>query len=266
MSDWAATWLPEQGEPPPLEPEAESQLWRRFRLHGDMAARDMLIKGYLHFARIMAGKSYAERYRDGVTFGEYFQLASVGLIEAVDRYKPDDGRASFKTYAAYRIKGAILNGLGELTEVRAQIDARGRAHRDRLASLAARGGEEADPQDEGQAEGDTFERLSKMALGLALGFMLDDVRIYQSEEGRVEDNCYTDTEMRQLRARLKDLIRLLPERERQLIERHYFEAQQFDEIAQTLALSKGRVSQLHKRALGLLQDALAGARYQEWSI
>jgi RNA polymerase sigma factor for flagellar operon FliA len=254
----------------------EAGLWRRFKQHGDMLAREALIKQYLDFARIMAGRSYSKRYRDTVAFNEYMQLASVGLIEAVDRYSPDDeGGASFRTYAAHWIRGAILNGLRSLSEVHAQIEARKRSQRDRLYSLSRRG----EPQ-EGEAEaesgtkdpvdgdgaGDAFDRLANLAMGVALGFMLDDLRIYQSDEGSMEDNCYSDAEMRRVRTLLDQATRALPQRDRMLITRHYFEGLTFDELAQSLALSKGRVSQLHRQALASLRTALRSAGYGDWSV
>lgn len=245
----------------------EAGLWRRFKLEGDMQARDALIRAYLDFARIMAGKTYSQRNRDTVNFNEYMQLASVGLIEAVDRYSPDEGLASFRTYAAHWIRGAILNGLRNLSEVHAQIEARKRAHRDRLHSIARRAKEEEETESNaGEENVDAFDRLAGVAMGMALGFMLDDLRIYQTSEGTVEDTCYDDMDMRKLRASLGQAVRALPERERTLITRHYFEGLAFDELARSLDLSKGRVSQLHRQALTALRRALHKAGHGDWSI
>lgn len=267
---------PESADGPVLDATQEAALWQRFKGDGDMAARDTLIRHHLDFARILAGRAYARRYRDTVSFGDYMQLASLGLIDAVDKFLHEDGRATFRSYAAHWIRGAILNGLRSLSEVHAQIDARKRAHRDRLYSLTRRP-QGDDDQDDDDALDDTssttadecadpFTRLADIAMGVALGFMLDDLRIYQSSEGTQEDNSYTDAEMRRLRKLLGRAAQGLSGDERDLIDRHYFEGHTFEDVARHLALSKGRVSQLHKRALGSLRSALNEAGYRDWSI
>jgi RNA polymerase sigma factor for flagellar operon FliA len=48
----------------------------------------------------------------------------------------------------------------------------------------------------------------------------------------------------------------LPEREAKIIRHHYFQQVPFDDIAESLGLTKGRVSQLHRRALMMLRDAM----------
>ena len=245
-----------------IAPDDERALWLRFKREGDMAARDALIRHYLAFTRILAARAYARRYGDTISFGEFMQLASVGLIEAVDHFSPDDGRASFRTYAAHWIRGAILGGLRSLSEVHAQIDARKRAQRDRLRSLAEPAADAADPA----GASDPFDRFAEVAVGVALGFMLDDVRIYQQGEGVVADHCGPDLEMRRIRGLLERAARGLPDKERFLIEKHYFEGLAFEEIATLLSLSKGRVSQLHKQALLALRAALRQAGYGDWSV
>lgn len=228
----------------------ESRLWRAWRLQRDAAARERLIHLHFGFARIMAGKLYARRHTDEVEFDEYLQLASVGLIESIDRYDPEQG-ASFRTYASHRIQGAILSGLEALTERASQLALRRRIEQERLQSLQAGSDVPA---------GDAFSRLASIAVGLALGFMLEDLAAFRAEEGAYSDNAYAASELRQLQRRLLKLVGELPEREAKIIRHHYFQQLPFDEIARALDLTKGRISQLHKRALTMLREALDGRR------
>ena len=121
-------------------------------------------------------------------------MASVGLLESVDRYDPQFG-ASFRTYASHRIQGAILSGIEASTERQRQLALKRRVRKERL-ELLGRQGEES-----GQEE--TFSRLADIAVGLAIGFMLDDLGMYQSGEGTYGDNAYAAEEMRQLESRLE---------------------------------------------------------------
>jgi RNA polymerase sigma factor FliA len=231
-----------------LDAGEEAASWRAWREQRDLAARERLVLRHLEFARIMAGKLFARRTSDEIAFDEYMQLASVGLLEAVDRYDPQLG-ASFRTYAAHRIQGAILSGLEALTERQRQIALKRRVAQERMDSLKAG----AKPDEE-----DAFSRLASVAVGLALGFMLDDANLYQAQESAYGDNTYTACETRQIQRRLYELAKELPERESKIIVRHYFQQIPFDEIAATLGLTKGRVSQIHKRAIAMLRDGLRG--------
>lgn len=226
----------------------EAQCWAAWRERRDLEARERLVLRHLDFARIIAGKLYARRTTDEIAFDEYFQLGSVGLLEAVDRYDPDLG-ASFRTYASHRIEGTILSGLEALTERRRQIALKRRTGQERLNSL--------DGKTDAPRE-DAFSRLASIAVGLAVGFMLDEAGLYQVEDASYGDNTYTACEIRQLQRRLLKLTKELPERESKIIVSHYFQQVPFDEIAKALGLTKGRVSQLHKRAIGMLRDGLRG--------
>jgi RNA polymerase sigma factor for flagellar operon FliA len=227
----------------------ERRLWSAWREQRDAAARERLVHLHLDFARILAAKLYARRPTDDVEFAEYFQLASVGLLEAVDRYDPTLG-ASFRTYASHRIQGAVLSGLEALTERARQVALKRRLEQERLQSLKEAG-------DAGEARGgDAFRRLAAVAVGLALGFMLEDVGLFRHEDALSGDNAYGNVELRQLLRRLQKLVSELPEREAKIIRHHYFQQVPFDEIAQQMSLTKGRVSQLHKRALQALRAGL----------
>src|SRR5262249_31189929 len=94
-------------------------LWERFHSSRDAALRARLIQRYLHLARVAAKRYFRFRSDDFVPFEDYLQYARIGLVEAIDDYDP--GReASFETYSSYRIRGALLNGLGRESEVAAQ--------------------------------------------------------------------------------------------------------------------------------------------------
>jgi RNA polymerase sigma factor FliA len=111
--------------------EAEAGLWQRFRAAGDADARSRLLEMHLPYAKILAGVYFGRRYHDEVEFGDYLQLASIGLVEALDRFDPARG-VQFRTFAARRMHGAILDGLERMTEKQQQIAARQRLRNERL--------------------------------------------------------------------------------------------------------------------------------------
>lgn len=87
-----------------LKPDQEKVLWQRFKLEGDPQARQHLVEAYqpLVFKLVMKLKPREDWALDLI------QEASIGLIEAVDRYDPERGIA-FPTYASFRIRGQVIN-------------------------------------------------------------------------------------------------------------------------------------------------------------
>ena len=89
-----------------LEPEEESQLWRKWREADDNTSRKILIESYqpLVFKTAMSFQVSAELKMDLI------QEGTVGLIEAAERFDAKRGVA-FSLFAVHRIRGRILNYL-----------------------------------------------------------------------------------------------------------------------------------------------------------
>ena len=88
----------------------ERALWQRWRGDRDEQARQRLLDLHLPYARVVAASYYAKRFHDEIEFGDYLQLASLGLVEALGRFDPGFG-VQFRTFAARRMHGAILDSL-----------------------------------------------------------------------------------------------------------------------------------------------------------
>jgi RNA polymerase sigma factor for flagellar operon FliA len=222
----------------------DADLWLEFVRLRSRALRDELIERYIGLAKIMAARLYQRRADNSVSFSDYLQYARVGLVEAVDHYDPERA-VPFEAFSSYRIKGAIINGL-ESNRLAAQRFWARRA-RERFESLKQH-----------EVQGDrraSLEELVNLTVGLALS------HIIEHDEGEVIDetlaaNPYAVTELAQLKRAVHSLLPALPERERELIRRHYEEHVEFQQIAAEWGLTKGRVSQLHAQALQRLRKLL----------
>ena len=211
-------------------------LWAQFIVSRADSLREELIAHYLPLARIAAAKLYRLRPDDSVSFEDYLQYARVGLLEAVDRFDPER-EASFETFSGYRIRGAILNGLGRESEIAAQRAYWSTRTQERVESLQ--------PAELRATAG--LDDFAQLTLGLALGFLLD--RETEPADTAVASNPYAATELVELRRVVRGLVEQLPERERDIVRQHYFHEREFQIIAKDLGLTKGRVSQLHSQAL-----------------
>ncbi|HEY8360374.1 MAG TPA: sigma-70 family RNA polymerase sigma factor [Ramlibacter sp.] len=235
----------------------ELALWHRLRQEGDADARADLLRLHLPYARVVAATYYRRRFHDEIEFGDYHQYASIGLLEAMERFDPGRG-AQFRTFAARRMHGAILNGIERLTEKQQQIAARKRARAEQLeankALAAERVGIGAGTLPTG---GDPLlHYMAEVGVGLALAWMLEGTAMVEDAARGQPLPFYRSTEIRQLRERLLQVIEALPSPERTVIRCHYLQEIPFDQVAVMLQLSKGRVSQIHKQALLRLRSSL----------
>ncbi len=90
-----------------LTPAEEAECWRRFHSGGDAESRLRLIEAYQPLVFKLAMQLHLPRPR----VMDIIQEGTVGLIEAVERFDPAR-RVRFSTFAAYRIRGRMLNALG----------------------------------------------------------------------------------------------------------------------------------------------------------
>jgi RNA polymerase sigma-B factor len=80
----------------------ERRLFARYRSRGDLAARDALVERFLP----LAGR-LAQRYHRGAEpLDDLVQVASVGLLKAIDRFDPERGTA-FSSFAVPTIAGEL---------------------------------------------------------------------------------------------------------------------------------------------------------------
>ncbi|MDI1481538.1 sigma-70 family RNA polymerase sigma factor [Polyangium sp. y55x31] len=170
-------------------------------------------------------------------------LADEGLLEAARTFDPS--RASLPTYVARKVRWAILDGIKrERRSRRALSRASALLCAERLSIELA-----AAPDDAGFSEDDHVSALDRLleahAAALALGLV--------SAAGTPEEN----TSRAEMAHALRRAVGALPERERKLVERHYFQGEDFDEIAADLGISKSWASRLHAQAIQSLATAIA---------
>ena len=220
----------------------EDKLWQSFVQNNDQEARQQLIENHLPLAKHIAFRFYNNRIDDDIEFNDYLQYANLGLIEAIDNF--DIYRnVTFSTYATYRIKGSILNGVSSFTEKREQLSLQKRLQKERAKSIIS-------------DDGGTFKELVDNTLGLAISFMLEDTSLVISELEHDKNIPYQTCTINQVKRDIKRIVRSLNKSEQTVIELHYYEYINFNQIASKMNLTKGRVSQIHKNALIKIKDAL----------
>jgi RNA polymerase sigma factor FliA len=233
--------------PVPMSPH-EAQLWVEFINTRSAEVREKLFVVYLPLARQLAGRHFKIIHAGTIEFAELVQMATTGLLEAIDRFDPALG-VPFRYFGNRRISGSILNGIAAYNEVNRQISAKNRLTADRMASLA---------RNVGSPDGliQKLDILSEIAAGLAVGLMLAETHLVASPEAPSNENGYETLAWKQTTEKLVAELSKLPTREQDIIRLHYQDGMPFDQLSQIFGITKGRVSQLHRAAISLLRKRL----------
>jgi RNA polymerase sigma factor for flagellar operon FliA len=235
--------------------DGEQTLWERWRGGRESVARDALILRYSSWARLVARDVYMRVHSLGDAWQDCVQNALIGLLEAIDRFDPDRN-VKFETYARHRVRGAVFNGLRTLREGLAPGPRGDAWARDHASALAER----TRSLDDGSAP-DPLDAFVAITVGLGLGFLLDQESLPGAD---APPDAYAALEKEELRASVTEGLGRLDEREQLIITLHYYHHVPFVDIATRLGVTKGRVSQLHKRALDRLRVALGSRVLAEY--
>jgi RNA polymerase sigma factor for flagellar operon FliA len=224
-------------------------------------AKNELIEKHLSLVQAIARKlkktiSAAIDYEDLVGYG------SKGLVEAAARFDPAHGVA-FTTFAYYRIRGAMFDGLRTMGWYSRADYARYRAEERSNELLQSQVDREAAARGAAAAgvepRGDVAATLASVAEALS-GIATVHITSLEAAATVADDSLPapdTTIDTGRLGARVRGAITHLPERERQLMELYYFAGKNLEEAGAAMGLSKSWACRLHARAINLLRDALA---------
>ncbi len=242
----------------------ERELWRRVARQRDQRAREELARLYLPMARRMAGRyaGVVEPYDDLV------QVASVGLLNAIDRYDVDRG-TPFVGFAKPTIMGELKRYFRDkVWTIRVP-----RVLHDRMAAIDSATEELTEelarpPSPKEIAEhlqidvGDVLETLAaeenRRPLGLEAQIQGEDGEGPKTPEwiGHVDDGY----ELVEDRLTVETVLPGLDEREREVLRLRFVEDLPQSKIAARIGCSQMHVSRLLRRTLKRLREEAEGSR------
>lgn len=219
----------------------ERELWQRLRQNGDLTARDRLVERHLglvhHVARVVERRTGADR-------DDLISAGSVGLLQAVERFDPEQGHR-LSTFAVRRIRGAILDEIRRLSPIsRSALRTQRRmtAARDRLEQRLGRPARAAEVARELGIEEERY--LAAEADPHQTVPLSADMPAPESDEE--ETPAWL----------AEELTRISPS-QRKVIALSYCDGLKGRVIAKLLGVTESRVSQIRRRALARLRDASA---------
>ena len=224
---------------------------------GDKAARDTLIEENIGLVW-----SIVRRFQNrGVETEDLFQIGSIGLIKAVDKFDPAY-QVQFSTYAVPMIAGEIRRFLrddGMLKVSRSLKELAGRIYSTKDA-LEKKNGREPTLYEVARELGVSQEDL---VLAMEAATQVESLQqaIYQGEGNDIslmdkleEEENQSDQVVNRLL--LEDMLKSLEGRERQLIYMRYFQEKTQAAIAREMGISQVQVSRLEKKILGKLRKKM----------
>lgn len=189
-------------------------------------------------------------------------LMSAGYAALAQAAKTfDDQRgAGFLSYAATRIRGAVIDELRGMDWASRSVRRRGRRIDEAREALAVKLGRSPSDAEVAEDLGMSLEELAAHHDDVSRASVMS---IQAFDEGTVDEMLPASTltpeavvERREQMAYLHDAVATLPERLRVVVEGYFFAERPMTELAAELGVSESRVSQLRAEAVALLKDAL----------
>ena len=225
--------------------------------------QERVLLDHLPIVRFLARRIH-ERLPQHVDIEDLVSAGVVGLMDAFAKFDPAK-KVQFRSYAQFRIRGAILDSLRTLDWSPRELRRKGRAVEEAIRVLTA---------SLGRAPGEA-EIAAKMGMGLEdyqqllgdlKGLEIGTLHLERNENSGEEELAYVpgrpddDPLFRCLRGeleeRLAEAVAHLPDRERLVMTLYYYEEMTMREIGLALGVVESRVSQVHASAVVHLRAAL----------
>jgi RNA polymerase sigma factor for flagellar operon FliA len=221
------------------------------------------LREHLPMVRFLALR-IRERLPQQVEMEDLISAGIVGLMDAMQKFDPKK-KVQFRTYAQFRVRGAMLDSLRALDWGPRDLRRKARAVEEAIRSLSATLGKaptESEVAKELGLDLHTYQQLLGELAGLELGSLNET----PADDGGVEtlallpagpeDDPFLQCQSSEMRRLLAEAIAGLPERERMVLTLYYYEELTMREVGATLGVVESRVSQLHSSAMARLRAAL----------
>ena len=228
--------------------------------------REAVIKEYAPMVKYVANR-IAMRLPPHVEVDDLISVGVLGLIDAIDKYDSTRG-AKFKTYAEFRVRGAILDELRSMDWVPRSVRQKASSMDGVVQKLQNKLGRRPEDDEIAEAMGvsldELFTTLNETKSMPILS--LEDLGIAKESgeqqslldclAGKNDVDPQTHIRLVELKEIISKTIDTLPEKERLMISLYYYEELTMKEIGGVLGITESRVSQIHSKAVFRLRNKL----------
>lgn len=231
----------------------------------DGKLRDQLIMDYAPLIRFVAQR-IASRLPSNIDIDDLISAGVIGLMDAIEKYDPSRDN-KFKTYAEFRIRGAILDELRSQDWVPRSVRDKAKKIERTYAELEQRLGRTVSDSEICEAMGinleDYYEMIAKVKAVTLLSIdelsgpnQQDRKSLLECLENVGSKNPFTQLKSKGVRELLVRNIDDLPEKQKLVLSLYYYEDLNLKEIGRILEVTESRVSQLHTQAVEKLRSRL----------
>lgn len=230
------------------------------------STRDQLILEYAPLIKYIAQK-IAARLPANIELDDLISSGVIGLMDAIEKY--DSGRDNkFKTYAEFRIRGAILDELRAQDWVPRSVREKAKQLERVYSKIEQRLGRQATDDEVCEELGIGAEEFHDMLNQVRSVSLLsyDDLSSFSKadkrslhgygEAGSKSPTPFNEVNVASVKRVIADAIGDLPEKQRLVLSLYYFEDLNLKEIGRVLDVTESRVSQLHTQAILRLKSKL----------
>ena len=227
--------------------------------------KDEIILEYAPLVKYIAQK-IASRLPSNIELDDLISCGVIGLMDAIEKF--DSSRDNkFKTYAEFRIRGAILDELRSQDWVPRSVREKAKIVEKAYAKLDKEFGRPATDDEmctELQCSMDEFHELINKSKSVSL-MNIDDAAAMSKGDKKLmvslmetsrSANPQNAVNYKRAQDVIKEGIKTLPEKQRLVLSLYYFEDLNLKEIGQVLDVTESRVSQLHTQAIIKLKAKL----------
>lgn len=221
--------------------------------------REYYITEYAPLIKTVAGR-LAMRLPSHVDHNDLLSAGIMGLLDAIEKFDPEKGVA-FKSYAEFRIRGAMLDELRSMDWVPRSVRKNAKILEKAYGTVERRTMKPASDEEVAQELGvdlDSFYRLLDQTKGISifneedLGDLMSHKKLsnwWQAHQGSMMTDPAVSLDLREVKEVLAEAIDALPKNERIVITLYYYEELTMKEIGEVIGYTESRISQLHTKAV-----------------
>ncbi|REK76533.1 FliA/WhiG family RNA polymerase sigma factor [Paenibacillus paeoniae] len=240
------------------------QMWQAWKEYGDIEAKKALIETYLPLVEYVTNRM-AIGLPKNVIKDDLASNGVMGLIDAIEKFDYLRG-LQFETYASWRIRGSIIDGLRQGDWVPRSVREKAKRVEEAYQHLEQqymRSVTDLEVSSYLQVSEKEFTNMLQDISVATICSLEDPIREEESEtrmsllvDDKAKNPDYKVHEF-YLKESLVKGIERLTEKERTVVSLFYYEELSLSEIAEVMSLSPSRISQLHSKAILRLRGALA---------
>jgi RNA polymerase sigma factor FliA len=231
----------------------------------DLSREEMILK-YTPLIKYVAHR-LAMRLPPHISVEDLYSSGVIGLMDALDKFDPQK-KVKFKTYAEFRIKGAMLDELRSLDWVSRSVRQKASQLERAFHNLEKKTGRAADDEEVAQEMGLSLEGYFSMLNEVHGIFLLDIESIRKKMPKIAEDDLidliidekeahpFHSLSLQELKKVLTQAIEELTPKEKTVISLYYYDELTLKEIGEVLGFTESRICQIHTKAILKLRNKI----------